>query len=253
MSDLIAKPSSPAFYSEQKNHFNVFVSCCGGLKIRFNTVNVRIIKRHIDNEDADQKILTESKKLMEPIRDFKGIYTSCLRYNSEYCWWNGHLSRNERKKLKPDEVVDAKSIIEGLKIIKPLHYNDLQLFHAFEFHIKYNESKWKIGSIINFSFFLSKTLSWNIASFFSNQSRKFCQKYLVCKYNQSGSKHICVESRFNNNEYEYLSFGENFKFVEKIYQLGISFWYFLPIPTIRVYYVMEYTGNELNWKKDQRI
>jgi hypothetical protein len=259
MSDLVSKQSISASYSDQKAKYkyNVFVAYCGGFRFRFNTTNVRIIKEHINRDVLDQKVILESRKIMEPIDEFKGIHTSCIRYSSGYCWWNGHLSRNERNKLKKDDIVNAKSIIEGLKRVNPMPFNDLKLFHAFDFCLKYNDSKWKIGSMINFSFFLSKTLSWKVASFFANQSGKFYQKYLVCKYTQPGSKHICLnppERKIDCNDgYEYLSFGEAFRFVEKIYQLDIYFWYFLPVPTLRVYYVMEYVGNDLDWKKDQHM
>jgi hypothetical protein len=229
-------------YSEWKSNYNVFFSYNGRWRIK--TENIELIKNHINHEFIDIKKLKTSRECSEPIEKHpdKNVYVACLRYNSGHCWWNGHISHNRCDKLKESDIADIEGIKKGLEIISPLPFS-VDLFHGFEFHLKYNESKWLIGSVCKFPFFLSKTLSWKVASFFAKQSgNRYYQKYLVCRYKNSGSKHICLDSRVPyNDEYEYLSFNESFRFIEKVYQMGFTFWLkFIPIPTIRVYYIMEY-------------
>jgi hypothetical protein len=240
-------------HSNQSSHFNIFVSHKGKLSFSTRTENIQMIQGHVNHEIIDRTILATSRECSKPIEDKlnQDIYRACLRYNAGDCWFNGPLSRNEDKKLTQQDNLDINNIIRGLTVVKALPFNNLNLFHGFEFHLKYNDSDWKIGSTYQFSYFLSKTPSWKVASFFaSHPNSKLYQKYLVCKYPEPGSKHICLDVRMPyNDEYEYLSFGESFRFIETVYHLGINFWYFLPIPVIRVYYVMEYVGCNLERNK----
>lgn len=224
------------FYSKWCSRLNFFFSYNG--RWRLSSPNIDLIKKHVNEDLIDSDKLKISRECSRPIEDHPNneIYQSCIKYNSGNCWWNGKLSNDDP--LCDDDKKDVANLKTALDIVKPVPF-PIDLFHGFEYHLKYDESKWAaldaIGSTHNFPFFLSKTLSWKVATFFSAMTSRYYQKYLLCRYTKPGSRHICMNIRTNfNDEYEYLSGYETFKFTEKIYQIGL-----LPWPTLRVYYALE--------------
>jgi hypothetical protein len=232
-------------------HLNILVSFRDPWRIRTKSANIDLVRKHINNDFVDEEQLKISRECTRPIDsiDNNEIYMSCVSYNSGNCWWNGPLSQNNISKIKLNDRQHIENIKNALNIVKPIPFRELNLFHGFEFHLKYDEHTWNIGNVYKFPFFLSKTPSWKVASIFSscsgNITNTFFHNYLLCKYPRPGSKHICLNTRKRfNDEYEYLSMNESFRFVEKIYHFGLSihwFWIFpIPIPVFRKYFVMEY-------------
>jgi hypothetical protein len=212
---------------------NLYISYDGNWHV--DTPNISAIKKRVNHDliDDDRKKLEIARKYSQIIENDKNVYMSCLRYTSGNCWWNGRLSHPEQKKsLTSDEIKDIELINRGICMVEPLPFG-VDLLHGFERHLKYGEDTWKMGNTYNFPFFLSKTPSWKVATFFSEQTNQIFQQYLFCRYNNSGSKHICIDCRNEtNDEYEYLAYGENFNYIEKIYHLSL-----FPHPVFRIYHV----------------
>lgn len=219
-------------YTKSVSYWNFWMSYDGSW--RFKTDNITLIKSHVNREVLNPLEINDGRSCSLPSEDDPDVYSACVRYNSGDCRWNSTLSRG--KKLNEFDQMSVDNIKKGLQMVKPLPFT-LNLFHGFELNLNYGENHWKIGSVYNFPFFLSKTLSWKVATFFAAMScSNFYQKYMLCKYLKPESRHICLDVRRpHNDEYEFLSCDEKFKYVEKIYHIGL-----LPWPTLRVYYVMEY-------------
>lgn len=226
-----------SYYSVWYSYLNFFWSFDG--KWKFRTENTKLVADHVEstNEIINAAVLKEGRINSEAIESDSEIYTSCVKYNSGNCHWNADLSRG--KVLGMQDQKDCNNIRTGLQMVKPLD-SPVVLFHGLEPGLNYGIDMWKINSIYKFPFFLSKTLSWKVATFFallSSQSKYF-QRYLLCKY-PKGSRHICLNIRTQyNDEFEFLAVDDTFKFTEKVYHFGL-----LPRPTLRVYYVMEHSEN----------
>lgn len=218
-------------YNMWVSYLNLFWSYDGMWKLW--SPNISVVRNHINKEVIEPSLLEEGRLNSKSIEDDQNVYGACLNYNSGYCQWNANLSLNEKLKESDQDICD--NIRKGFHMIKPMN-RDIVLFHGLEPGLNYGLDTWKIGHRYTFPFFLSKTLSWKVATFFAWLSSKslYQQRYLLCKY-PPGSKHICLDVRKqHNDEYEFLSIDETFKYTEKIYHISL-----LPRPTLRTYYVME--------------
>lgn len=227
-----------SYFSQWFSMFNIFWSYDSqrSREINFFTPNIDIIKQNINKELFDPKLMKEAHATSKSLEEHpnKSLYTSCVLYYNGDCWYNSRLSySNNLSGLDIQRIDDIK---ESIQVVNPLPFS-VNLFHGFESHLLYNSDKWEVGNTYHFPFFLSKTMSWKVATFFAaTYDSKYYQSYLLCRYDEPGSKHVCLDIKTaDSDEYEFLSGFETFKLVEKIYHLSL-----LPYPVIRVYYVMDY-------------
>lgn len=227
------------YFSRWFSSWNVFWSFNSN-GIEFSSPNIDFVKTNINQELIHPQLMKIARDASKPLEDYsnKSLYTTCVSYYSGNCWENGRLSHGEE--LSQDDVNRINDLKESLKIVKPIPFT-ISLFHGFETHLSYKTDKWQIGDTIHFPFFLSKTMSWKVATFFAaNNTNSTCQNYLLCRYDKPGSKHICLDiKKEDSDEYEFLSGFETFKLVEKIYHMS-----FLPYPSMRIYYVMDFVSSD---------
>ena len=177
--------------------------------------------------------LSEIRYNTERIYDYSTkLYSSLVEYNAGNCWFNERKSQGHVLIGKDSQMYN--NIIEAIKYVKPISYS-INLFHGFEWFLTY--PKFIKDRIIHFNYCLSKTPSYHVAAFFSQQTSKFIQRFMYVKY-PAGTKHLCPDIRRQfNDEYEYLSVNEKLKFVDTVYQITL-----LPWPCISIYYVFYYVG-----------
>lgn len=139
-------------------------------------------------------------------------YSDIVSYVSGNAWLNSKISKGDKLSDIDNEIY--KSINDTVKETQPLSY-PITLFHGFERFTMYNEHIWKLRHTIYFPWFLSKTPSFDVALRFAStyDNNKFRQKFMVVNY-PVGSKHIGLDIRAHDDEFEYLSkSGENLKLV----------------------------------------
>lgn len=203
--------------------------------LNFVSPNIQYIKDRINKDLIPQDIerIHSAREKSKMIMSYDEYSASCSEYYNGNYMPNGRLCKKE--KLSDDDITLLSNMHKTLGVVEPLDY-PVVLIHGFESHLEYDTKNWGIGKRYYFPFFLSKTVSWQVATYFAKASgNRFYQKYLLCCYDK-GSRHICLDIKDEyNDEYEYLSGFEKFEFVEKIYHLSL-----FPYPVLRVYYVMKH-------------
>jgi hypothetical protein len=189
-------------------------------RTKFNN-DEKYINTLLSNQNLD---MTEITKNSETITTKN--YSNIVSYIAGNCWLNAKLSNNISLSPKDKEIHD--SINDAVNNTKPLSY-PITLFHGFEKYTYYNEKTWKINDTINIKGFLSKTPSFDIASKFANQYDFTNPKFLVVNY-PIGSKHIHLDIRKYDEEYEYLTNSN-----EKLKLVRIC--YYLKFPQLMTFYI----------------
>lgn len=135
------------------------------------------------------------------LKSHKTDYAGITSYMAGNSWLNSKLSTGQTLCGIDLNIYD--SINRTVGRVKPLSY-PITLFHGFELFTQYNESTWNIGKTIVFPWFLSKTPSYDVANKFASAYDKYQPKFMVVSY-PAGSKHIGLDIRPHDEEFEYLS------------------------------------------------
>lgn len=146
-------------------------------------------------------------------------YCSIVKYMGGYCWLNSKLNKGERPysfgmfnnnkntqdwtKLDDVEKHIYNNINKTINNVESLSYS-INLFHGFELYSNYGEKYWIIDKIFSMKSFISKTPSIKVARNFAYNHNNLQPKLLLVHYSKE-SKHINLDIRPHNEEYEYLT------------------------------------------------
>ncbi len=168
------------------------------------------IKLKKDKTFIDDLLTKQNLDMTEIRRNSKTIpttdYPSLLRYNTGDCWINCKLSNGIELDDNDKKMIDH--INHAVDNTTPLSY-PIALFHGFELFTKYDDHNFKIGDIINNKGFLSKTPSFDVACRFALTQDTSNPKFFIVNY-PANTKHINLDIRPHNEEYEYLSNSNEF-------------------------------------------
>lgn len=168
-----------------------------------------------------KEISEKTKATEKKNNSFCGSFISYVGGN---CWVNAKLSNElELNNLDRELVYEINKLVED---VEPLSH-PVSLFHGFENYSDYR----MVGRELNMKGFLSKSLSFNIASGFAISKNYFRPNFLVVNY-PIGSKHIHPNFRIANEEMEYLT-----KTDEKLVVTDIKKYY--SFPRLLTFYVCE--------------